>query len=288
MKITAASIDESIQKTCWKIADTLAKILRSGIGQDAADPKWTVAGQTTRAWQISHPDLPLIKDEEGTQKNVILQMYIEVKEGKWFVVAENTVIGQENHSSPRAVIIAKEEEPPNQNWDIEGIAKAAALFFAKQKEILTKQAQEISPTIPPGTDLQTSTTASRKKRLASRVVAFLNDVIEPTAEPRPDLVYGDNSTLKNIRRRSGHNENLLNPTGQWMAFIDFLDERFNHKSLPGADNNWLYDRNMARTLQQHNNVKEFARDTSYDLLINDAVKKSILAQWEKFKKDYNL
>ena len=144
-------IDRSIQQTLWRIADTLAKILRSPSGTDPGDPRWSVSGESATAWKVDHPDLPLVRDDEGATKDVLLQFYVSRQGETWFLVAQSNVVGAEQHGSPKAVIVGKKETPPGPDWDdIEAICEKAAAFFKQQLRELTAEAQALTPSAPPG------------------------------------------------------------------------------------------------------------------------------------------
>jgi hypothetical protein len=79
-----------------------------------------------------------------------LHVQHESNSDQWFVVAQNKVVGPDSHASPRALIVAKEEAPPSENWPFEEIAEAAANFFKQQKQDLVQKAQALAPTEQPG------------------------------------------------------------------------------------------------------------------------------------------
>jgi len=137
--------------------------LANGVGGKEGDPRWTVSGLASRAWKINHPDLPVVTNTDGTEKDIILQLHVrppDEKSNRWLVVAQNKIEGPETHTSPRAVIVAKEDSPPGESWDIPGIAEAAARFFQNQKRDLTQVAEGVAP----------AGVVSRRNRVAARIV----------------------------------------------------------------------------------------------------------------------
>lgn len=141
-------LDPDTQRSLWKLANALAKALRSPGGPEAqGDPQWRVSALASRAWKITHPDLPVVEDDEGMNKDVLLQFHVQPDEasGLWFAIAQNKVVGPETHASPRALIVSKEESPPSDAWDFEEIGMAAANFFKQQKKELVEKAQAMVP-----------------------------------------------------------------------------------------------------------------------------------------------
>lgn len=167
------SVDKAIQKSLWGIADALAKALRAPSGDQPGDVQWRVSALASRAWKVSHPDLPLVKDEDGANKDTLLQLHIQPDPDtkQWFVIAQNKVTGPEGHTSPRALIVAKYNEPPSENWDNEEIANAAANFFKQQLKDLVQKAKAMTPEENPGTPPPVT---SGLKRKADRIV-FIKD-----------------------------------------------------------------------------------------------------------------
>ena len=109
-------ISTEIQDTLWKIGDALAQALAN-----TGDPSWRVTGLGSKAWKISHPELPVVKDDQGVQKDVLLQMHLQEDEDsdRWFVIAQNKVVSPEAHSSPRLFIVADKDTPPSDSWSTE-------------------------------------------------------------------------------------------------------------------------------------------------------------------------
>lgn len=200
------AISEEIQDTLWKIGDALAQAL-----SDLGDPTWRVTGLGSKAWKVSHPELPVVKDDQGIQKDVLLQMHLQEDEdaGRWFVIAQNKVVGPDSHSSPRLYIVADEDQPPNDSWPIEEIAQAASNFFQKQKDLLVQEAQASSPQVPynsgppqgaaagpPGLG---GPLASRRKKIASQIFACPTDQVvsgssEDDESDEPEVAAGDHIT----------------------------------------------------------------------------------------------
>jgi ribosomal protein L37AE/L43A len=145
-------LDPKVERSLWRLADALAKALRTPDAGNPGDPQWRVEALASRAWKITHPDLPIVKDSEGAGKDVLLQFHVQQDptSQKWFVVAQNKVVGPDTHASPQALIVAKEDEPPNERWDFESIGQAAANFFKKQKNDLVERAQAMMPPAQPG------------------------------------------------------------------------------------------------------------------------------------------
>jgi hypothetical protein len=145
-------LDPKIERSLWRLADALAKALRTPDAGNPGDPQWRVEALASRAWKVTHPDLPIVKDSEGAGKDVLLQFHVQQDptSQKWFVVAQNKVVGPDTHASPQALIVAKEDEPPNERWDFESIGQAAANFFKKQKNDLVERAQAMMPPAQPG------------------------------------------------------------------------------------------------------------------------------------------
>lgn len=144
-------LSEEIQHTLWALADSLVKALHSPEEGGQADMNWGVAGRSSNVWDVTHPDLPMVKDDEGWVKDTLLQLKIEeLPDGKYAVVAVNKVLGTETNSFPLVFIVAKQDTPPSSKWPIASIAKAAANWFRVQKEELKKKAEGMQPGIPPG------------------------------------------------------------------------------------------------------------------------------------------
>jgi hypothetical protein len=170
-------IDTSVQDTLRKLSSELAaKFL-------ADDPQWSISGLASRAWKIKHPDLPIVRSQDGTETDTLLQLHIRPPDSEnknWLVIAQNKVTGPQSHASPRALILASEDQPPNQTWDLGAIAQSAVNFFRKQKNNLRDQTQALMPEMenlsqsqPPAAESQPATgmpTASRRLRLAKRIL----------------------------------------------------------------------------------------------------------------------
>jgi len=175
------TMNPDIQQAFWQLADALAKSLRSGDSEDGTDAQWRVTALASRAWAVTHPDLPIVEDESGASKDTLLQLHVQPdpKSGLWFVIAQNKVVGPESHASPRALAVAKKDTPPGDDWDFDEIAEAAANFFRQQKKDLVEKAAALMPDSDPG-DLAmeenpppgaAGPAASRRARLASLVYA---------------------------------------------------------------------------------------------------------------------
>jgi len=164
-------IDSEVQKTLAKLASALAKAFSAGAD---GDTRWTVSGVASRAWKISHPDLPVVQDDQGIEKDILLQLHIRPPDDDndaWLVVAQNKVVGPETHASPQALIVAREEEAPSDNWDTEGIAEAAANFFRQQKRELVEEASAVTPALNyPQPVVPGVPAASRRARIARRIL----------------------------------------------------------------------------------------------------------------------
>lgn len=184
-----STISEEVQDTLWKIGDALAQGL-----SDLGDPSWRVTGLGSKAWKITHPDLPVVKDDQGVQKDVLLQMHLQEDEDsdRWFVIAQNKVVSPDSHSSPRLFIVADQGDPPHDGWPIEDIAQSASKFFNNQKELLVQEAQAASPQVPynsgppeggaggpPGLGGPLGgPLASRRKKIAQRIAESKEEEIE--------------------------------------------------------------------------------------------------------------
>lgn len=147
-------LSRDIQKALRKLGMDLEKAFRLDTEGQKGDPQWTVTGLAGSVWKIAHPELPLVKDENGSLKDVLLQMHIyhDQDSAKWFVVAQNRVVGPETHASPKALIVAKEDEAPGPDWDMETIAQAAANFFRQQKDELKADAEAMVGEAPSPND----------------------------------------------------------------------------------------------------------------------------------------
>jgi hypothetical protein len=179
-------IDSSVQETMAALAHALAKAFSQGSGTQPGDPKWTVSGVSSKVWKLGHPDLPIVKDSKGSEKDVLLQLHVREpkKEGEdWLVVGQNKVVGPDSHATPKALILARESTPPGEDWNLDSIATNAANYFIQQKEDLIKQAQGATPE-PPPPEVQAQQSqaappppmASRRARLATRLATRLSAV----------------------------------------------------------------------------------------------------------------
>jgi hypothetical protein len=146
-------IDRDTQDTLWKIGDSLQrKLVEPPAPGTEGDPRWHVTQLVPGGWKIDHPDLPLVKDTEGTSKDILLQLHIARQgdpEGHYLVVAQDKVIGPGSHNSPQAEPIARLKGPIT-SWDADGLATAAATFFRRHKDELIAKARATMPKTPPG------------------------------------------------------------------------------------------------------------------------------------------
>lgn len=144
-------LSEEIQHTLWTLADSLVKALQAPQDGGQADMNWGVSGRSSNVWDVTHPDLPMVKDDEGWTKDTLLQLQVkELPDGKYAVVAVNKVLGTETNSFPLVFIVAKQDTPPGPKWPIAEIAKAAANWFRVQLAELKKKAEGMQPGTPPG------------------------------------------------------------------------------------------------------------------------------------------
>lgn len=142
-------INESVQHNIWRIGDALYKALRVGSENFPADESWRVEQVSNLVWKIDHPELPVVNTEEGLQRDILLQLTLKQNEdtGQWLVIAQNRVTGVENLTSEVALIVAKEDSPPDDTWDYDTIGMAAANYFKKQKNEMDKLVQALTPNL---------------------------------------------------------------------------------------------------------------------------------------------
>lgn len=179
-------LDEEIQNSLWRLASALASALEApntNTGAEA-DPRWEVSAVTETEWSVSHPDLPIVRDDEGATKDDLLSLKIKQNGNEWLVVAQNNVLGTDANSYPLTLVVAKENDPPNKKWPFDDIARAASNWFVEQLQDLKSKAQGMTPDAPPGSFGQQSPqpeeplglgfpTASRKAQVRAKVATSL-------------------------------------------------------------------------------------------------------------------
>jgi len=195
------SIDSQAQRTLWQLADELIKALNTpGDSQDQDSKNWGVEGTDGNTWSVSHPELPIVKDSEEPLggiwgKDSLLQLQIQkLKDGKYAVLAQNLVQGEEDSSVPQAFVVAKEDKPPGKTWNTAQIALAAANWFKDRLRELKAKASQSAPQIPPGTfnsnppvsgglggftaAKKSSKSFSRRERLATAMLAEVSPELD--------------------------------------------------------------------------------------------------------------
>jgi ribosomal protein L37AE/L43A len=135
-------LNRNTQYKLWKLADSLARALRSPSGEIPGDPRWTVSGVANSVWQISHPDLEILESGDSPLRLRLKK----ISQHRWGVFGQNQLKNLENNK-----VIAIQPQPPGPSWDIDAITNAASQYFQDQKELIDQTRQEMTPDQPPGT-----------------------------------------------------------------------------------------------------------------------------------------
>ncbi len=68
--------DPKVKATLQKLAEKLAQQLTTDTNDAQGDGQWAVEGIADRAWKVGHPSLPLVKNDTGKIRDVLLQLHI--------------------------------------------------------------------------------------------------------------------------------------------------------------------------------------------------------------------
>jgi hypothetical protein len=132
---------KDIQNTLWRLADSLARNLRAPSDMGPGDPRWSVSGVANSAWEIHHPDFDLLK---GSNSPLVMRIK-RLSGNKWGVIAQNKA-----STSGTNIVISTPGNPPDDSWDVDRIAQTAAAWFQKQKDEISANTEENTPTQEPG------------------------------------------------------------------------------------------------------------------------------------------
>lgn len=141
MEKNAPVLTRNLQNTLWRLADAVAKSLREPSGENPGDSRWTVEGLGYSSWRINHPDIEIL----DTGDSPLIFKIKKIKDSRWSVLGQNQLKNLINTK-----VVAIENSPPSEQWDVDAIAKASAQYFQEQLQALIQLKEEMTPNQPPG------------------------------------------------------------------------------------------------------------------------------------------